>query len=68
MQLIANTEFLSFLLSTFFIYFPYLQTMFLPYACVLFMPEIKTKLFYALKLAKHQKRIHPRILTLNASL
>ena len=64
MQLIANTEFLSYLLSTFFIYFPYAQTLFLPYACLFFMPEIKKKFYRKLSSVRcfkffcPQNRVH----------
>jgi hypothetical protein len=64
MQIFANTDFLSYLLSTFFIYFPYAQTLFLPYACLLFMPEIKKKFsrimlsFWCFKILYDQNQVH----------
>ncbi len=60
----ANTNFLNYLLSTFFIYFPYVQTLFLPYACLFFMPEIKQKFYtvmsslWRFKIFCHQNRVH----------
>ncbi|CAF4484310.1 unnamed protein product [Rotaria sp. Silwood1] len=57
-QLFHNTEFLSYLLSTFFIYFPYIQTLFLPYVCLLFMPKIKNKVLIIVS-HEHQNHIDP---------
>jgi hypothetical protein len=50
MQIFINSDLLKYLLSTFFIYFPYAQTLFLPYICLLFMPDTKKKLCRALYL------------------
>jgi hypothetical protein len=64
MQIFVNTYFLSYLLSKFFIYFPYVQTLFLPYACLFFMPEIKQKFynfissFCCFKILFHQNQVH----------
>jgi hypothetical protein len=43
MLMIRSTEQLSYLLSTFFIYLPYVQTLLLPHICFLFIPDIKRK-------------------------
>ena len=43
LQIFQNTEQLAYLLSTLFVYFPYIQVLFLPYICILFIPEIKQK-------------------------
>jgi hypothetical protein len=45
MQIFADTPLLDYILATFFIYLPYVQTLFLPYACLFFMPEIKQKFY-----------------------
>ena len=39
------SERLAYILSTIFVYLPYLQALLLPYACILFIPEIKEKFF-----------------------
>jgi hypothetical protein len=63
-QMFHNTKSLTYLLSTFFIYSPYAQTIFLPYACLFFMPEIKKKLIliwrssYCRKRLLHQNEVH----------
>ncbi len=45
MQIFADTSLLDYILATFFIYLPYVQTLFLPYAGLFFMPEIKQKFY-----------------------
>jgi hypothetical protein len=45
MQIFADTPLLDYILATFFMYFPYVQTLFLPYACLFFVPEIKQKFY-----------------------
>ena len=47
MQMIRYTDFAGYLLGTYFIYFPYAQTLFLPYTCLLFMPNIRRKFIEA---------------------
>lgn len=44
-QMFQYSERLAYILSTIFAYFPYLQALLLPYACILFIPEIKDKFF-----------------------
>jgi hypothetical protein len=64
MQIFADTPLLDYILATFFIYLPYVQTLFLPYACLFFMPEIKQKFynilssFWCLKLFCSNNRVH----------
>jgi hypothetical protein len=43
-QIFENTQQLNYLLSTIFVYIPYIQTLLLPIICFLFMPDIKQKL------------------------
>ncbi|CAF4366190.1 unnamed protein product, partial [Rotaria sordida] len=43
-QIFENTQELSYLLSTYFVYVPYIQTLFLPIICLLFMPDMRHKL------------------------
>ena len=52
-QMFHYYERLAYILSTFFAYLPYLQALLLPYACILFMPEIKEK-FFALSITLFQ--------------
>ncbi|CAM2729134.1 unnamed protein product [Rotaria socialis] len=64
LQIFSNTDLLTFLLSTFFIYFPYVQTSFTPYVCLLFIPEIKKKFrstlqsSWLIKLICHKNQVH----------
>lgn len=44
-QTFYNTEQLTFLVSKILVYLPYLQSLMLPFACILFIPEIKKKIF-----------------------
>jgi hypothetical protein len=66
MQIFADTPLLDYILATFFIYFPYVQTLFLPYACLFFMPEIKQKFYnvfsssWCFKLFCSNNRVHVR--------
>jgi hypothetical protein len=59
-QIFNNTKQLEDLLSVFFVYFPYLQALFLPFICILFIPEIKRcSPCYGVKKKMHRKnRIH----------
>jgi hypothetical protein len=59
-QIFANTQLLAYLLSTFFTYIPYLQTLLLPYICIFFMPNIKQKFYDALVLSCWKKTIRRR--------
>ncbi|CAF0742429.1 unnamed protein product [Adineta ricciae] len=59
MQIFNNTPTLAYLLSTFFIYFPYIQTLLLPYVCIFFMPEIKQKLGLKWKNLYLFKKVYP---------
>ena len=65
MQIFQNTSLLNYILSTFLIYFPYAQTLFLPYACLFFMPDIKRKFCDVLswgwfvRICTNQNRLHP---------
>jgi len=43
-QIFEDTQQLGYLLSTIFVYIPYIQTLLLPIICLLFMPDIKQKL------------------------
>ena len=60
-----NSERLAYILSTVFVYLPYLQSLILPYLCMLFIPDIKQK-FFALRIfpcfnriQRHQNRVQP---------
>ena len=44
-QMFQYSDRLAYILSSFFAYLPYLQSLLLPYVCILFMPEIKKKFF-----------------------
>ncbi|CAF1135345.1 unnamed protein product [Adineta steineri] len=62
-QIFENTEQLASLLSTVFAFFPYMQTLFLPIICLLFMPDIRHKFYstlielYAVKIFRRGNRI-----------
>ena len=43
-QLFKNSEQLAIILSTYFVYLPYLQSLLLPYSCILFIPDAKKKI------------------------
>jgi len=49
-QIFANSQLLAYLLLTYFTFIPYLQTLLLPYICILFMPNIKTRFYDAILL------------------
>ncbi|CAF1053419.1 unnamed protein product [Adineta ricciae] len=64
-QMFQNSERLAYILSTVFVYLPYLQSLILPYLCMLFIPDIKQK-FFALqifscfgRIQRHQNRVQP---------
>lgn len=65
MQVFQNTNLLTYLLSTIFIYFPYVQTLFLPYVCLFFMPDIRKKfctlvlLPWSFRRFHHENRVQP---------
>ena len=44
-QVFHSSEQLAMVLSTYFVYAPYLQSLLMPYICILFMPEVKKKIF-----------------------
>jgi hypothetical protein len=48
------------LLSTFFVYLPYLQALLLPYICILFIPDIKQKFLSLFTLLLCKKNRHGR--------
>ncbi|CAF4240001.1 unnamed protein product, partial [Rotaria sordida] len=62
-QIFENTQELSYLLSTYFVYVPYIQTLFLPIICLLFMPDMRHKLHslftesYFGKIFGHKNRV-----------
>ena len=80
MQIFFYTPIAASLLATYFIYFPYVQTLFLPYSCLLFMPKMRrhfSNLFYSWWCYRKLfggNRIHPlqteggNSLTMNATL
>lgn len=53
-QIVGNTAQLTYLLSTIFVYIPYIQTLLLPIICLLFMPDILKKF----RRVFHKNRIH----------
>jgi hypothetical protein len=53
-QIFKNTPFLTYLLSTFFIYLPYCPVLFLPFICLFSMPDIKRKFDLAFNLFYHR--------------
>ncbi|CAF1583133.1 unnamed protein product [Adineta ricciae] len=73
-QIFQNTEQLAYLLSTFFVYFPYIQVLFLPYICILFIPEIKQKFcilynkIWHGKFVRRHNQIHAVVLRQNTTL
>ncbi|UJR24708.1 hypothetical protein I4U23_006082 [Adineta vaga] len=44
-QMFQNSERLAYILSTVFVYLPYLQSLILPFLCMLFIPDVKQKFF-----------------------
>lgn len=68
-QMFQSSEQLAYILSTYFAYVPYLQSLLLPYVCILFIPSIKEKflaLFATEHCCKRQFR-HNRIATMEHS-
>ena len=59
MQISRSSEYLAYILSTFFAYLPYLQAILLPYACIMFMPEIKEKLLARMIIILHLIQCKP---------
>ena len=57
MQIFFSTPTAARLLATYFIYFPYIQSIFLPYASLMFMNEIRQKLLTLLCYFNHWKKI-----------
>ncbi|CAF3255720.1 unnamed protein product [Rotaria sp. Silwood2] len=55
-QIFQNTQELTYILSEFIVYLPYLQALVLPYVCILFIPEIKRKVFTTLNIPCRQHR------------
>lgn len=45
LQMLNNTLFLTYLMSTFIVYTPYLLVSFLPFICLFAMPDLKKKFF-----------------------
>jgi hypothetical protein len=65
-QIFANSQLLAYLLSTYFTFIPYLQTLSLPYICLFFMPNIKNKVYDAIfslcwgKIIGRKNKVHIR--------
>jgi hypothetical protein len=63
-QIFANNQLLAYLLSTYFTFIPYLQTLLLPYICLFFMPNIKNKCYEAIfslcwdKIIRRKNQVH----------
>ena len=45
LQMVNNTSFLTYLMSTYIVYLPYLLVLFLPFICLFAMSELKKKFF-----------------------
>jgi hypothetical protein len=59
-QIFANTKQLAYLLTTYFVYLPYLQALLLPYLCISFVPEIQRKMLAVFKIeCRWQNRVEP---------
>jgi hypothetical protein len=63
-QIFENTQQLAYLLSTIFVFIPYIQTLLLPIICILFMPDIMQKFrtilieTYFGRMFRHQNQVH----------
>ncbi|CAF3423582.1 unnamed protein product [Rotaria socialis] len=58
-QMFNGSGDLANILSNVFAYLPYFQELLVPYACVMYMPEVKAKLAALLKLPYIHRRQHP---------
>ena len=54
-QIFKNSEQLAIILSTYFAYIPYIQSLLLPYCCIFFIPDIRKKLSALLALFRSNK-------------
>lgn len=58
-QIFNYSDQLKDLRTTFFAYLPYAQALFLPYICIVFIPEIKQKCLSLFTLLKCKNQIYP---------
>lgn len=57
-QIYHYSEQVEYILTTFFVYLPYIQALFLPYICISFVPDMKHKFCVLFTLLYYQKIIH----------